>query len=133
MLNRIARYLATQSGSVGRTDELLGHLDQLEADGRTISLIDVGSLLVLAIRSPLRAFAKSYALTFAIGVVGWSLASALGAIGTLELALAKGFALEEFEFIERNLVVVFAFALLLAVPSCLAFIKLARRLSRKAL
>lgn len=135
MLNRIARKLATRSGSAERRDELLDHLDQLEASGRTISLVDVGSLALLAIRSPTKSFlgsyVKNYIFWFAVFVGSWSIALAVGAIDSLERTIDRQFGLEEFEFVEQNLLVAFAVTLLVAVPACLVTIHLARRLTRK--
>ncbi len=99
----LARRIVERSGTDSRVEELRAHLDQREADGHPLSLLDVGSLALLAIRSPryrdaARSFLASYGVMMLAAISGWWVASWSGLIGSTEAFVAEVFALEEFRF-----------------------------------
>ncbi len=134
LLSRIARHLVKRAGSDVRIEELSSHLDEREAHGQPLSLLDVGSIAILALRAPLQSaarFAQTYASVLLAALALWTVAIWVGAVGALEASIADTFALEEFQFIERQIFLVFAFVALaaLALVNLVRFVVRKRRLS----
>lgn len=126
-LSRIARALAERSGSEPRVDELLAHLDELEASGQQISPLDVGSIAVLVARRPVVDFSKSLATTYvaviAAGALAWTIAAWTGLVASVEDSIEEIFALQEFKFAALGMFLLFA---ALAAPVVLAYVTAAR-------
>lgn len=133
-LSRIARRLTERSGSDERIDELTAHIDQLEADGQPLSPLDVGSIAILVVRSPLRvaarAFAKAYASIILAGIAAWWIAAWTGLLDSLETTMERALSLEEFQFIGIGLLLALV---VIALPLSMVFAapKLLVALSRR--
>jgi len=133
LLSRIARRLVERSGSDRRVDELAAHLDQLEAN-RALSVPDVASIALLALRTSVKGaaarFAKTYAVSLTIGVTIWWIAVFAGALAGLESAIEEAAGLEDFQFHGPALFQVFAVIL---VPAVLTYLFATRARNRRVL
>lgn len=134
-LSGLAKRLARHGGSDERVEELSTHLDELEANDRPISLLDVSSVGVLVARSLVSRtvvpLVKTYASILLIGITTWWLAVWIGALEALETSIDQALGLEDFEFIGSNLLVAFAVVAAPLALSALIAAHLYRRLSRK--
>lgn len=118
--SRLARRIVRRAGTDARVEELNAHLDELEANGKSPSLIDVGSIVILAIRSlpyraPARSFLATYGAMMITAVAAWWVATWTGSLRGAETLLEEIFALQDFRF--RGLPILFLFAAVAAVST----------------
>ncbi len=126
---RIARWLADRTGHHTRVDELTDHLDQLEANGQHLAILDIVSIAALAVRDTVvavaSACARPYVANLLLGVAAWWIATWTGFIGSTETFIEEVFALESFAFTGRDIFFLYAVA---AIPLTLLVVLLLRGL-----
>lgn len=102
-LPRLARRIIGRTGTNARVEELNAHFDELEANGETLSPLDIASLAMLAVRSlPVKAIARSFMATYGTmmmaAIAAWWIATWTGSIRGVENFLEELLALESFRF-----------------------------------